>query len=238
MLLLDAGNSRIKWALVENGAWVRQGVAGITEWAVLRQAFSTLPPPHKILVSNVAGEKMEQYLCAACAVWSCPVEFITAKAEQCGVRNTYVQPAQLGSDRWAALVAAWHQVRAASLVVNCGTATTVDALSDEGEFLGGLILPGVDMMRHSLVEGTAQLETDEGSWREFPRNTADAIFSGAVQATAGAIHQQFELLGIPGAQCLLSGGAADSIQPHLKLPQARVDNLVLQGLQIIGQESL
>jgi len=238
MLLLDAGNSRIKWALAEGGVRLWQGVAGIAEWAALQQAFASLPPPHKILVSNVAGKQVAQHVRAACAAWPCPVEFVTARDEQCGVRNAYQQPAQLGSDRWAALIAAWHQVRAACLVVNCGTATTVDALSNDGEFLGGLILPGVDMMRRSLIEGTAQLAAAEGNWREFPRNTADGISSGAIQATVGAIRQQFELLGMPGAQCLLSGGAADSVQPHLKLPLLRVDNLVLQGLQIIGQESL
>ncbi len=238
MLLLDAGNSRIKWALAEDGVWLRQGVAGITEWAALQQAFAALPSPHKILVSNVAGTQVAQHLRAVCAAWPCPVEFVTARDEQCGVRNAYQQAAQLGSDRWAALIAAWHQVRAACLVVNCGTATTVDALSGKGEFLGGLILPGVDMMRRSLIEGTAQLAAAEGVWCEFPRNTADGIFSGTIQATAGAIRQQFELLGILGALCLLSGGAADSVQPHLKLPLVRVDNLVLQGLQIIGQESL
>ena len=237
MLLLDAGNSRIKWAFAEGGVWLRHDAAGIAECAGLRQAFATLPPPHKILVSNVAGEQAAQAVRTACAAWSCPVEFITAKAEQCGVRNTYAQPAQLGSDRWAALIAAWHQVHGACLVVNCGTATTVDALSGKGEFLGGLILPGVDMMRRSLAKGTAQLAHAEGAWREFPRNTADGIFSGAVQATVGAIRQQFELIGIPDAQCLLSGGAADSVQSHLKLPLLRVDNLVLRGLQIIGLES-
>ncbi len=234
MLLLDAGNSRIKWALSEEGVWVRQGVAGIAEWAVLQQAFATLQQPQKIFVSNVAGEQAAQHIRAACAAWHCPIEFISAMAEQCGVHNAYEQPAQLGSDRWAALIAAWSQMRAACLVVNCGTATTVDALSGEGEFLGGLILPGMNMMRRSLTEGAAHLATTEGIWREFPRNTADGIFSGAIQATVGAIRQQLELLEMPGAPCLLSGGAADSLQPHLKLNLVRVDNLVLRGLQIIG----
>jgi type III pantothenate kinase len=54
----------------------------------------------------------------------------------------------------------------------------------------------------------------------------------------GAILRQYELLGVPGARCLLSGGAADSVQPHIDLSLIRVDNLVLRGLQIIGQESL
>ena len=238
MLLLDIGNSRIKWAQVENGQWQQQGAAGIAEWHMLRQVFATLAQPHKILVSNVAGVETAQQLRAACAEWRCPVEFISAKAEQCGVRNAYDQPAQLGSDRWAALIAAWHHEHAACLVVSCGTATTIDALSGAGEFLGGLILPGLNLMRHSLAAGTAQLEAAEGSWREFPRNTADAMTSGAIQATVGAILRQHELLGVPGARCLLSGGAADSVQHHLGMPLLRVDNLVLQGLQIIGQQSL
>jgi len=223
---------------VQGGQIVQQGAAGIAEWPVLRQAFASLPQPHKILASNVAGEEAAQQARAVCAAWRCPVEFIGAQAEQCGVRNGYEQPAQLGSDRWAALIAAWQHEQAACLVVNCGTATTIDALSSTGEFLGGLILPGLDMMRHSLAAGTAQLGADEGCWREFPRNTRDAIASGAIQATVGAILRQHALLGAPGARCLLSGGAADSVQHRLGLPLLRVDNLVLQGLHIIGQESL
>ena len=242
MLLLDVGNSRIKWALLEQDQWTRQGAAGISEWPILRQTFASLPQPHKILVSNVAGTEAALQVGAACAAWRCPVEFISASAEQCGVRNCYEQPAQLGSDRWAALIAAWHHERAACLVVSCGTATTIDALSGEGKFLGGLILPGVDMMRHSLAAGTAQLEMDEANyeernWCDFPRNTADAIFSGAVQATVGAILRQHKLLGVPGAHCLLGGGAADNVGPHIDLSLLRVDNLVLRGLQIIGQEN-
>lgn len=236
MLLIDSGNSRIKWALAENGAWLRQGEVGRADAATLQQAFAALPPPHKIVASNVAGKEAEQRIRAASAAWSCRIEFVVATAEQCGVRNGYDQPARLGGDRWAALIAAWHQERAACLVVCCGTATTVDALSARGEFIGGLILPGVDMMRRSLTEGTASLALAEGVWREFPRNTADAVFGGAIGATVGAIRQQYALLGEKGARCLLSGGAADSVQPHLGLPLERVDNLVLRGLHIIGQE--
>ncbi|MFZ1547626.1 MAG: type III pantothenate kinase [Candidatus Nitrotoga sp.] len=238
MLLIDVGNSRIKWATVEDGMWLHQNVLENTHASALSMAFSELPPPDRILVSNVAGENMAQMLSAACATWHCPVEFIVAQVTQCGVRNTYEHPAQLGSDRWAALIAAWHQERASCLVVNCGTATTVDALSAEGVFLGGLILPGVDMMRSRLAAGAAQLAQTKGVWREFPRNTADATFSGSIQATIGAIRLQFETLAVRGSvRCLLSGGAADDIQLHLKLPLVRVDNLVLRGLQKIGQEN-
>ncbi|RFC38660.1 MAG: type III pantothenate kinase [Candidatus Nitrotoga sp. CP45] len=239
MLLIDAGNSRVKWATVEGGLWLQQNVLENTHVSELSAAFSKLPPPDRILISNVAGENMAHLLSATCAAWQCPMEFIVAQVTQCGVRNSYVHPAQLGSDRWAALIAAWHQECASCLVVNCGTATTVDALSAEGEFLGGLILPGVDMMRSSLAAGAAQLAQTEGAWREFPRNTADATFSGSIQATIGAIRLQFEALAMHGdVRCLLSGGAADKVQQHLKLPSVRVDSLVLRGLQIIGQDNL
>ena len=180
---------------------------------------------------------MAQRLRAVCAVWTCSPEFVTATAAQCGVRNGYQQPERLGSDRWAALIAAWNHVQGACLVVNCGTATTVDAISSQGEFLGGLILPGVSLMQHSLATNAAQLRAEQGMLQDFPRNTADAIHSGMLCATLGAIRHQFDLLQARcGAiRCLLGGGAAGVVQPHLDLPLERVDNLVLKGLQIIGE---
>lgn len=237
MLLLDAGNSRCKWALVRDGIWVHQGAAGNGEWPTLQRALAALPPPSRILVSNVAGETMAQRLHAVCAGWTSPLEFVTARAEQCGVRNGYQQPERLGSDRWAALIAAWNRVHGACLVVNCGTATTVDALSAQGEFLGGLILPGTGLMQQSLATNTAQLVAEHGTLQDFPRNTADAIHSGMLRATQGAISHQFDLLRARygAVRCLLGGGAADVIQPCLDLPLERMDNLVLKGLQIIGE---
>ncbi len=235
LLLIDIGNSRVKWALAQGDAWTDQGVTPLKGLPTLRKAFAGLPAPHRILISNVAGEKPAQQVRTLCATWSCTPEFVTPGAECCGVRNGYQQPAQLGSDRWAALIAAWHRTHAACIVVNCGTATTVDALSSSGEFLGGLILPGIEMMQHSLAEGTARLELTQGGWRAFPSNTADAIYSGAVQAIVGAIRQQHELLGAPSAPCLLCGGGADRIQPFLRLPLEKVDDLVLRGLQVIAR---
>lgn len=237
MLLLDVGNSRCKWALVKNGAWLHQGAVGNTEWTALQQAFAVLPAPTRILLSNVAGEEMAQRLRTACAGWKRPLELVTARPEQCGVRNGYQQPECLGSDRWAALIAAWNRAHGACLVVNCGTATTVDALSAQGEFLGGLILPGAGLMQQSLTAKTAQLKAKPGALQDFPRNTADAIHSGMVRATVGAIRHQYDLLQARhgAVSCLLAGGAAGVVQPHLDLPVERVDNLVLKGLQIIGE---
>lgn len=239
MLLFDAGNSRCKWAWVENGVWLRQGAFNNTDTAALQKlkdSFALLAPPQKILLSNVAGAAMEQGLRELCAIWPLPLEILVAQAEQCGIYNAYEQPSQLGSDRWAALIAAWHHVGQACLVVNCGTATTVDALSERGEFMGGLILPGMELMQRSLLQNTAQLGLESGEPRSFPRNTADAIVSGVVRATTGAIRYQYNLLvSQSAARCIVSGGAAAGLLPYLEMEAELVDNLVLRGMQIIGQ---
>ena len=178
MLLLDVGNSRCKWARIESGVWTQPGVAGNAEWQFLQRSFEQLSPPARIIISNVGGEAMAQHLRKICSMWPVQAEFVLAQKEQCGVKNSYEDPSRLGSDRWAALIAAWHRSGRACLVVNCGTATTIDALSDAGEFLGGLIIPGVTLMQQSLTHNTAQLQTEEGMVKNFPRNTADAIYSG------------------------------------------------------------
>ena len=241
MLLLDVGNSRCKWALVENGAWTHQGVADNTEWLAMQRNFDMFSPPNRIVISNVGGDMMAQRVRNICSMWPLQAEFVLAKSEQCGVKNKYENPARLGSDRWAALIAARKRSERACLVVNCGTATTIDALSDAGEFLGGLIMPGITLMQQSLKYNTAQLQDAEGELQNFPRNTADAIQSGVIQATLGAIAYQGALLKNLGTHktiaCILSGGAADKIQAHLGMNAERVDNLVLEGLKIIGEAS-
>lgn len=234
MLLIDAGNTRCKWAHVEQGVWMRHGVADYVQMGNLHGEFAALPTAQKVLISNVAGEAVNKQLRECCAGLADSIQFICSKPEQCGVKNGYQQASQLGSDRWAALIAAWHQVRGACLVVNCGTATTVDTLSASGEFLGGLILPGMALMQASLHQHTAQLAPTTGHWCSLPRNTADAIYSGALQATVGAIRQQAALSGTQ--KFILSGGAAGNIHAHLGASCELVDNLVLRGLAIIGQE--
>ena len=238
-LLIDAGNTRIKWAVAEGGAWLQSGALPVGQASELAHQFAGLYDIRQVCVSNVAGEAVAQHIRNACAQFARPC-FIAAQEAQCGVRNGYSTPSQLGSDRWAALIAAWHLVRGACLVVNSGTATTVDALSAKGEFVGGLILPGVELMRHSLCDATVQLQAAEagnGGYAPFPRNTADALYSGALQATCGAIERQHVLLDVCDAPVVLSGGAAAMLRDRLNVPLRIVDNLVLQGLLLIAQEA-
>ena len=239
-LLIDAGNTRIKLALAEGDACGAIENLPVRQAGDLTRRFANLLNVQQVWVSNVAGEEVARQIRGACAAQGWVPQFITAMTTQCGVHNCYEQPAQLGSDRWAALLAAWHQIGGACLVVNCGTATTIDALSAQGKFLGGLIVPGVDMMQRSLIAATAQLHESGGEYENFPRNTADALFSGAVHANCGAIARQYALLNHADAPVVLSGGAAGQLQEHLlhlNLPVRMVDNLVLQGLLLIAQEA-
>ncbi len=241
-LLIDAGNTRIKWALVKGERWLRTGVLPIGEASGLSQLFPRSQKIRQLWVSNVSGEKVAQHIRDIARGTAGEVRFVVAQDMQCGVRNGYSKPAQLGSDRWAALIAAWHLVQGKCLVVNSGTATTIDALTEQGKFLGGLILPGVELMQRSLIAATEHLKSTKGKHVKFPRNSADAIHSGAIQASCGAIERQHTLLNDNRAPVVLSGGAAGLLQPCLQqgffgVPPRVVDNLVLEGLLLIAQES-
>ncbi|MGA8863737.1 MAG: type III pantothenate kinase [Gallionella sp.] len=252
MLLVDAGNTHIKWALVSGADWLCSGALPsgqadslarqIDEHAARLTPASGLHEIRQIWASNVAGEQCALHIRNTGAEIGVEPHFIVAREMQCGVRNGYSTPSQLGSDRWAALIAAWHLVKRACLVVDTGTATTIDALSARGEFVGGLILPGVELMQRSLASAAKQLKPAPGVYAPFPQNSGDAICSGAIQASCGAIERQYRLLGDDSAPLLLSGGAAGMLLPYLDqkcfgVPSRIVDNLVLQGLLLIAREA-
>ena len=244
-LLIDAGNTLIKWALVNGGERVSNSALPVGQADELPRTFTGwlgeigVDPRdiQQIWVSNVAGEVVAQRILEIRAVQPDLFHFIVARERQCGVHNNYSDTGQLGSDRWAALIAAWNLVHRKCLVVDCGTAITVDTLSEHGEFLGGLILPGPDLMQRSLVGATNQLRLEQGKYAAFPLNTADALLSGAIQACCGAIERQYALLGDDSALVVLGGGAAGVLRKNIKLPLKLADNLVLQGLLLIAGEA-
>ena len=134
----------------------------------------------------------------------------------------------LGVDRWCALIGARGITSAPCVVVLAVTATTIDTVAGAGRLLGGLILPGLELMRRSLARDTAALPLATGHYATHPRCTDDAIVSGCLEAQCGAIERACARLG-GDAHCLLSGGAAGVIGEHLKVPHRLVDNLVLEG---------
>jgi type III pantothenate kinase len=237
-LLLDIGNSRVKWALVQASEWLAEGFAAHDESARLLQEWDRFPAPAEVIGSNVAGEAPARIFSAYWQARDVPLRWVQASASSCGVRNLYQRPEQLGSDRWAALVGAWTRVHGACLVVSAGTAVTVDALNRQGEFMGGLILPGKQLMQESLAAGTHALENFNGQAVDFPRTTADAVTSGVATALSSAVQTVFQRLVSTDAKhpkCILSGGDADWLANQLQIGVIIAPRLILEGLLIMAQ---
>ena len=237
ILAIDAGNSRVKWGWHDGRGWSSLSTVSLIEFAAANHDINpfaaTHENPQQIVISNVAGEGAHQLLINWTRIFDAEPLWLKGEAERCGVTSRYERPEQLGPDRWAALVAARALHSGACLVVNAGTATTADVLSAEGEFLGGLILPGVDLMRFVLHEHTGRLPLQEGRFVRTPRNTIDAIETGCRHAQAGAVERMFRIAGT-GAQCLVSGGAGKALSEQLGIPCRYVENLVLEGLARIA----
>jgi len=229
ILAVDCGNTRLKWGLYHSGVWRRTGAASIAEMESLEERWRKFQALDRAVVANVAGASARAKLGEIFARLRLSVLWVEAKRRECGVTNGYSRPAQLGADRWAALIGAWRTVQGPCLVVMAGTATTADILKSNGRFAGGVILPGLDLMKRSLSENTAGLPQTRGRFSAWPRGTADAMETGCLLAQAGAIERIFATLD-RGAKCLLAGGAAARIAPHLRIRARKAENLVLEGL--------
>ena len=251
LLLIDAGNTLIKWgvpkeqvfSVADAGCWRHVGAVARGEVAALAQAWGDLPVV-RALVSNVAGLAVREALQAtlhAAFGEELRIDWFASQSQLAGVRNRYRNPGQLGCDRFASAIGA-HALfpRRALIVATCGTATTVDAVTPEGEFLGGMILPGLGVMATSLALNTAQLpqiQSISAVASPFADNTTDAIIAGCIAAQTGAIgravaaHQQ----AYDDVLCVLAGGAGPVLAPYLSTPCEKVDNLVLIGLHVAAE---
>lgn len=247
MLLVDIGNTRVKWATLHDGTFTggipvpHRGQSFPVVW---QSMWGNLPPPGRMMVANVAGSAAADSLSTwAMDRWGLQPDFVRATAAACGVRSGYSQPAQLGVDRWAALIGARQQEAYAGqhlCVVGSGTALTVDVLTAGGEHLGGWIAPGIDMMSQLLAQGTAALtgelvRGDPG--QGFGRSTQEAVASGIRHAAAGMIERAVltarTMLDQPPV-CIVSGGAADDLLRFLPADAVAVPDLVLHGLAAIA----
>ena len=239
-LVIDAGNSRVKWGWHDGKSW--SGIANVSliEFAAssdhINPFSATHDNPSRIVISNVAGDGAQQLLVNWTSIFDTEPEWVHGERERCGVRSLYERPETLGPDRWAALIAARGIHNGATLVVNAGTATTVDMLAEDGTFLGGAILPGVELMRFVLHEHTGKLPIQDGQHREMPRNTVDAIETGCRHAQAGAVERMYRVFRdiAPAPLCIVAGGAGRTLVDQLSMPRRYVENLVLDGLARIA----
>lgn len=246
LLAIDVGNTRLKWALF---AQAQPGSTPLAHGAVFLEhidnladgdwgALATLPAPTQLIGSNVAGDAVRRRVDEQLELWDMPSRWIVPSAEAAGVKNGYDHPTRLGADRWVALIGAWALARQRNwdgpvLVVMVGTAVTIDALDTEGQFLGGLILPGHGIMLRALEGGTAGLRVPTGEVRDFPTNTSDALTSGGTFAIVGAIERQHRALAARTGRTpllLMTGGAGWKVAPGLSLAHELHDGLIFDGL--------
>ncbi len=248
ILVIDVGNTRLKWAWLSNtGLSDQQAVVhrdaeqGIWTTAL----FESGQKPTRVLVSNVAGQEMAKTLIKlAKREFNVEVEFVKAIPEFHGLSNGYLDPSLLGADRWLGLIGAWTRVRAPLVVVDAGTAVKVDSVDAHGMHLGGLIAPGIHMMREALMAKTSDIA--DAAAHSTPslagvlaNNTIGAVSRGAVFALAGMADRAVEHVEqSTGAtpKLLITGGDAGLITGIMRSRGEIVPDLVLQGLAEIAAQ--
>ena len=233
-LLLDLGNTRLKWALAQPGGTISAMQALVPSsdsscWRALIDDLS-IQPIHQIALSSVAGagtQALREVLTRQLP--DAPILEAQSRSFCAGVTNGYRLPQTLGVDRFMALLGAFSMHANTQVIAMLGTALTIDVLHPGGMHAGGLIAPGPSLMQTSLHFGTANLPLTNGEAVALGKSTADAIASGCQRACAALIEAVWH--DFPGATLLLSGGAASAIVPLLSCPAKLVPKLVLQGLQ-------
>jgi type III pantothenate kinase len=250
ILVIDVGNTRLKWAwLTSTGLSDQQAVVHREAKPGLWTAalFESGQKPTRVLVSNVAGLGMAKTLIQlAKRTFHVDVEFVTAAQEYHGLTNGYLDPSLLGADRWLALIGAWTLARSALCVVDAGTAVKVDSVDADGQHLGGLIAPGIHMMREALMSNTSDIaRAAEHSTPSLAgvlaNNTIGAVSRGAVFALAGMADRAAEVIeqstGVK-PKLFITGGDAGMITGTMRCHGQIVPDLVLQGLAVIAAQPI
>ncbi|MGA7800138.1 MAG: type III pantothenate kinase [Gammaproteobacteria bacterium] len=251
ILLIDAGNTSLKWAVLDADTLQAGGClmhAGQDVREIATRAWSELPAPERVLIGNVGGDRLARSLRAWMKrSWRLIPEFVLAGESAGGVANGYQQPERLGIDRWAAMVAARRHTEGPACVVDCGTAITIDVLGADGAHLGGLITPGLGLMRRSLVEATRGISDDDdaplvqdGQVCLLGRDTRGAVAGGALYAAVALIDRVLADMRAEAGDhiaALVTGGDAPTVLPLLAGPVRHQPDLVLEGLAILARET-
>jgi type III pantothenate kinase len=242
-LLLDVGNTRIKWGVLDGDQIRKTGHIALQKLRDQGLGVLTSRLPDKVdtvVASNVAGQTFATRLSGVIGMHcGCDVHFAKSEREACGIRNGYKQPRRMGVDRWVAMIGAWAELQSACVVVDVGTAVTIDVLDGEGQHLGGQILPGVALMCAALAASTSDIQAVAGRVPNaaagidiFGDNTASAVRNGAWNSVVGAVERSITTLRSNAYDPLvvLTGGDASRMLTALGAESLHRPHLVLQGL--------
>jgi len=243
-LLVDIGNSRVKWATLDGGRLGEQQAASYAGWTPDDWRRELFPSAgiDAVLAASVSAAPSAGLVAAAGLAIGRRVSFVSPSREAGGVRNAYREPQLLGVDRWLAVIAGHAATRGACCVADVGTAATFDGVTADGQHLGGFIVPGPELMVRALHGGTADLAgrtAASGVSGDAPLadNTRDAIERGCRLAVAAMIDRAVadveSRLGAASV-LLLTGGAAPVVAPLLRSPATVVPDLVLRGLAVLA----
>lgn len=236
-LLLDIGNTRIKWG-VENLGVIKAETPidfKTTHFVdSIRQSWVKLKTPQILAVSSVSTEQTAQQIIElAKGLWP-DIKVCIAKSLARGycVTNAYQQADKLGVDRWLGLIALRDYFPGNSSIVDCGTAITIDCLNKDGLHLGGLISPGIQLMKNSLDLETENITLDKSQYSVGLSNfTESAIYTGTLYAAAGLIEKAINNL-CPSETIVLTGGDAELLAEHLEFDAIFEPDFVLKGLAL------
>ena len=246
-ILVDIGNTRIKWAEVEDGRLANVGNAvhrDSRERALASFAAALPKRVTRAIVANVAGDAIGRDLSELMHIHSrITPEFVAVRAEQFGVRCAYDDPSRLGVDRWIAVLAAHHLAPGAACVIDAGTAVTFDAVDARGQHLGGLILPGPRLLASALDRNTNAIGVTQAPGARpsgldlLGKSTNAAVGNGAMLALTGALERA--IAAVEGSleqrpKVYLTGGDADALHGWLESDVDLRRDLVLEGLALFS----
>jgi len=249
-LLVDVGNSSIKWATLESGHLSSQQRIWYQEIHfenTLEKAWGQLAPSKGIWVSNVAGpQKAKRLAHWVRGYFGREPTFIQTSCAEGGIKNGYQNPEQLGVDRWLALIGAYALEKDRLCVVDCGTAVTLDVLAADGQHLGGLIMPGQATMHKALKNNTyalaslAKISQPHKKQLLLAHDSQTGIALGISYAIIGLLEYVINTFENKGDQLkiYLTGGGTSSLEPFLQRPYQHIPDLVLQGLVVLVNQSL
>ena len=237
MLWLDVGNTRFKWQLDHGdstlaGAAVHGGGESLADAPI----WSELKPGAPIWVACVASPALRDGITQLCQQAGCPnVQWAVSAATMGGLKNSYSEPQRLGVDRWLAMLAAWQERPEPALIIDAGSAITVDWLDEQGQHRGGHIVPGLRLLEQALRRGTAGVRAASiGSETVLPGTSTDSAVNHGVLAMAAGYLRYVLSEAWPGsesARLLLCGGDGPALEPFLPRPALWRADLVLDGLR-------
>ncbi|MFP1684166.1 type III pantothenate kinase [Alloalcanivorax sp. C16-1] len=237
-LFVDVGNTALKWRRRDGDRVAQGGEVHARDWVKALDAPLASPAPESVWVASVAGPEADRRIADLVRERTgCEPQFYYSREHDFGVRNCYPEARRLGADRWVALVECWQRF-GAGIVIDCGSALTIDAVDGEGDFLGGYIVPGLGMLRNALLRDTADVHVEQASARlGLGRSTGECVHNGLLRMSVAFVTDVVVELRerLPDTcKVLVTGGDADELSASFSFEFLHLPDLVLDGLERVA----